>query len=150
MIGWIEFIFYIVPSTVTSQQTFDVVKTSWRFLQRNNFFVFEDVFKTCLQDIFLKTSWKLRKILKDVLKASWRRILQTRLEDVLEDEKLLHWRSIQDVLENRKCLLGAVWLWQSFVCNIVFSTYVQRWSFCSNRPAIAQVSVKWVEVVVRS
>ena len=74
-----------------------VVKTSSRRLQYNKFSstntswrCLQDVFKTYLQDVF------------------------RRLQDVLEDEKLLRWRHVedvfktwlQDVLKTYQCLLG--------------------------------------------
>ena len=43
----------------------------------------EDVFKTCLEDVFKTPS---AYVFQDVL--------QRRLEDVLEDEKFLHWRHV--------------------------------------------------------
>ena len=91
----------------------------------------EDVFKTSLvrlhQDIlslllyvhcylmFLKESWKrledvLRKRFEDVFKTSLEVVLQTCLEEVLGDEKLLHRRDLQDVLEKEKCLLALKYL----------------------------------------
>ena len=66
----------------TTQQTFagleDVLKASLRRLQRNNF-------------LPSMTSWRR------LAKMSWRR-----LEDVLEKEKLLRWRCLQDV--SKTCL----------------------------------------------
>ena len=54
------------------------VKTYWRRLQCNIFFVFQDVLQTRLEDV-----------------------LQRRLEDALEDENVLRWRRLEDVLENK-------------------------------------------------
>ena len=69
----------------------------------------------CLEDVLKKTSWK------HVLKTSWRRfledVLQTRLEDILKTSPSrlgrrnivtlkTFSRHLQDVLENKKCLLG--------------------------------------------
>ena len=47
------------------------------------------------------SSWRR---LEDALKTSEEDVLQTRLEDALEDENLLRWRRLEDVLQNRKCL----------------------------------------------
>ena len=75
-----------------------VFKTSWRGLQ--------DMSWRCLQHVFRVTIFY---VFQDVLKKSWRRfqdlsqdVLKTfsiRLQDVLEDEKLLRWRPLQDVLK---------------------------------------------------
>ena len=51
----------------------------------------EDVFKTCLQDVFSVTIFHLPRCLQDVFGR--------RLQDVLEDEKLLHWRHFEDVFK---------------------------------------------------
>ena len=59
-----------------------VFKTSSRRLQRNNFSS-SKTSSRCLQDVFAR-----------------------RLQDVLEDIKLLHWRHVEDVLKTNKCLLG--------------------------------------------
>ena len=90
-----------------SQQTFALVKTSWRRLQRNIFLSF----KTSSRHNCKTSSWRrleedvLQISLEDVLKTSSEEVLQTGLEDVLEDEKLLRWRRLQDISENKKCLL---------------------------------------------
>ena len=95
----------------------DVLKTSWRYLK----WYLQNVFKTKKQDVFLKTSWKrclanpfwgrFRKTpCKHVMKTSW-----ICLEDVLEDERLLRLRRLQDVLENKKSLWAAsTWLEKVF------------------------------------
>ena len=60
----------------------DVLKTCWRHLEdifRVTFFVFQDVFKTSLEDVFLKmcykyvlqTSWKTRNVYWDITKWNW-------------------------------------------------------------------------------
>ena len=127
--------------TVVTQQTFILMKTSWRRL--------EVVFHLCLQ----KTSWRL---LQNVLiktnmfafalrlqKRSWRRLgqdqyirlghtssrrlqdvlwevlktSQRRLQDVLDDIKLLRWRRVEDqqiFAENK------VWLKFGKVTTIVW------------------------------
>ena len=93
----------------------DVLKTFWTRPQRNILLSFktswgrlediiarrlkEDVLQIRLEDVFeevLKTS---RRRLEDVFgrglaNATWRR-----LEDVLEDEKLLRWKRLQDVFK---------------------------------------------------
>ena len=78
-----------------------------------HFVYLQDVFKTCLQDVFSVTIFRLPRRLQDVL----REVLKTssrRLQDVLEDVKLLRWRRVEDVfktcledvLKTNKCLLG--------------------------------------------
>ena len=59
----------------------DVLKTSWKR--------FEDVWGRCLEDVLGRR----------IANTSWRR-----LQEVLEDEKCY----AEDVLENKKCLLGLV------------------------------------------
>ena len=61
----------------------------------------EDVFKTCLEDVFNTSSAYQFFVFQDVFKTSWRH-----LEDVLEDEKLLRWRHLEDVLKT--CLQHAL------------------------------------------
>ena len=76
-----------------AQQTFVLVKTYWRHLQCNIFFVFQDILKTSWRHN-CKTSWRH---LEDVFKRSWKTksvTLKTSL------------RRLEDVLENKKCLLG--------------------------------------------
>ena len=72
------------------------------------------------EDIFLRTpanicwSWRrLQNVLSVTIFRLPRRfedVLQMRLKDVLEDEKLLRWRRLEDVLKmswgQTKCLLG--------------------------------------------
>ena len=106
----------------------DVLKISWRCLECNNFWSyktfwrrFEDVFKTCLQNVFQKCLQDVlaRRLLQDVLKMSCNYILKTswrRLEDVLEDKKMLHWRRLQYVFtKTTVCMVR-----QCFVQKIVF------------------------------
>ena len=70
-----------------------------------------------LQHVFSVTILRLPRRLEDVLKTSCKDVLKTswrplarRLEDVLEDEKLLRWRRLEDVLKTlwrqAKYLLG--------------------------------------------
>ena len=74
-----------------SQQTFvglkDVLKTSSRHILKTS--------STRLQH---NNFWSSKTSCKDVLKMSWRHLAR-RLEDVLEDENLLRWRCLQDVLK---------------------------------------------------
>ena len=70
-----------------------VLRTSSTRLQRDNF-------------TSSKTSWRrlegvFKTSCKEVLKTSWGPLAR-RLEDVLEDEKLLRWRRLQDVLSWRR------------------------------------------------
>ena len=61
--------FWEIPLQLTTQQTFVLVKTYWRRLQCNIFFIFQDV---------LKTSWRrLENVLKTSWKTSWRRFRKT-------------------------------------------------------------------------
>ena len=97
--------------------------------QRNNFFVFQDVFQKRLQDAFFKTS--SRRFQEDVV--------QLCLEDVLKDRKMLHWRRLQgrNILHGRRlqdvfktssvifyqdeCLLGSIIYAKQFF-HMFFST----------------------------
>ena len=79
----------------------------------------QDAFKTCLQDVFKTSSRRLQRSNFLSSKMSWRRFARC-LQDVLEDEKLLRWRCVEDVfktclqdvfrlqdaLKTNKCLLG--------------------------------------------
>ena len=83
----------------------DVLKTSWRRLQCNIFSLtrcLENVLKTSCE-VILKTSWRRfwKTYCKYVLKTSWRR-LRRRKSVTLKTS----WRRLEDVLENKKCLLG--------------------------------------------
>ena len=66
-----------------------VLKTSWRCLQ--------DKSLRRLQNVFSVTIFRLPRRPEDALKTSWRR-----LENVLEDKKLLRWRCLQDM--SSRCL----------------------------------------------
>ena len=73
-----------------------VFTTSWRHLQCNN---------------FLSSKASLRRVQETssgclVLVRCLQGVFAGRLEDVLEDEKLLRWRRLEDVLKTNKCLLG--------------------------------------------
>ena len=62
--------------------------SSWRLPRQ----FFQDVFKTCLQEVFLKAR------LEDILKtSSWK----PSGKDILKDEMLLRWRHLQDFLARR-------------------------------------------------
>ena len=82
-----------------------VSKTSWRRLQDMSLsHVFKTSSKRLQRNNFLssKTSWRH---LEDVFKTFSRRlehVFARRLEDVLEDKKLLRWRRVQDLF--KKCL----------------------------------------------
>ena len=70
-----------------------VFKTSSRRPQNKNFLSSKSSSKRlarCLQDVFAK-----------------------RLQDVLEEEKLLRWRRVEDVFKTNKCLLGNGFLIQN-------------------------------------
>ena len=82
-----------------------VFKKSWRCLERNNFLSSKTSSRR-LQDV----SW-------DVFKTSSKEVFKTpsrRLENVLENKKLLRWRRVEDVfktclqdfLKINECLLG--------------------------------------------
>ena len=77
LIGYLYLWMVIVwlPSKHSSwwRRTEDVLKTSWRRLQRNTFLSFKTSSWKCLEDV-LKTSWRRR-----LTDTSWRR-----LEDVFE------------------------------------------------------------------
>ena len=80
----------------------------------------------CLQNT-LKTSSRpvFETSSRHVLKTSWRRLQRNSFSfsNVLEDEKLLRWRRVEDVfktcledvLKTNKCLLGIFWFFQTFL-----------------------------------
>ena len=76
-----------------------VLRTSWRYLQRNNFSSCKYIFKTSwmhLQDMsfeyILKKSWKTRNCsVEDFFKTSWRHlqdVSRNRVSDVLKTNKM--------------------------------------------------------------
>ena len=77
----------------------DILKTSWRHALKTSvfsvtIFMFQDVFKKSLQDVF-KTSSRSLGIQKIVrLKTFWK---------CFQD---MSWRRLQDVFKTRKCFLG--------------------------------------------
>ena len=99
---------------LVTQQTFlifqDVFKTSWRRLQRNTF---------CLPWPLLKTSSR-------------------RLQNVLEDKKMLQRRRLEDVLKTSsvrlhqdECLLGNIcWFHNKILHYLCFSSYLQQNFLC--------------------
>ena len=64
----------------------------------------QEVFQTCLQEVFSVTIFRHRRRLQDVLEdvklLRWRRV-----EDVF-----MPWRPLQDVFKTNKCLLGYFWI----------------------------------------
>ena len=76
-----------------------VFKTSWRRLQDMSWRLLQHVFSVTIfrlprrLDYILNMSWR-----KDVLKMSWGHLASC-LEDVLEDEKLLRWRYLHNILK---------------------------------------------------
>ena len=68
-----------------------VSKTSWRRLQ--------DISSRCLEDVF---SWQF-SVFQDIFKMSCEISSLRRLEDVTEDQNLLLWRRVEDVLKTNVC-----------------------------------------------
>ena len=59
-----------------------------------------------LKDVVLKTSSAYQFfVFQDVLKTSWKHLAR-RLKDAFENEKLLLWRRLQDVLKTKKMFTG--------------------------------------------
>ena len=82
--------FFCLPRRLEDIIARRLANTSWRRLGRR------------LEDV-LKTSWRrLGRHLEDVLKTSWRRFRKTYCKCVLKTSS----RGLEDVLENKKCLLG--------------------------------------------
>ena len=99
-----------------------VLKMSSTLLQRNNF----SSSKTSWRRL-ANTFWRrLQDVLWDVFKTSSRRIWKMPpsrgFEDVLEDEKLLRWRSLEDVLEINNMFTGISALNHSLLRN--FNQYL--------------------------
>ena len=110
----------------------DVLKASWRQVLKTPWRHLEYVLKACLQDIF-------KTYLQDVFKTFSRRIQRNnfpsskmfsfktssrRFQDVLEDEKLLHWRRSQDVfktcIEDQQMFAGIQYPW---IHSVSFQMY---------------------------
>ena len=71
----------------------NVFKTSIRHVFKTSSRHVQDVFKTCLQDVSKTSSAKQFFVLQDVFKTSCK-MSSRRLQDVLEEEKLLRWRRV--------------------------------------------------------
>ena len=119
--------FFLIPFASESweepsQQTFILVKTYWRRFESLTFFVLQDILKTSWRRL-AKRSWKR---LEDVLKTFLEEVLQIRLEDIFKSS----WKTkncyAQDVLENKKCLLGCYF---ALINNIFFRTIMRLNSF---------------------
>ena len=92
----------------------------------------QDIFKTCLQDVYnFSPSRRFQDVFNTSSKTSSRL-----LQDVLEDEKLLHWRRFEDVL---KTCLEDVFKTSSRptnVCwNVVLLTYIEKKCFLNRSVA---------------
>ena len=141
-------------SSKTSSRSFarclqDVFKTSWKM---KNCYA-EDVFKTSLIHVFktssrhiFKTSSRglqrnnfsssktssrgFARCLQDVFKTSLRRLHKTssrRLEDVLEDQKLLRWRRVDDVFKTSWRPTNVCWEWIYFNEAFIIATNCCKW-----------------------
>ena len=73
---------------------------------QQTFVALQDVLKTSSKHVFKTSSTRLQRNNFSSSKTSWRRLANTswrhlarRLEDVLEDKKLLRWRRLEDVLK---------------------------------------------------
>ena len=100
-----------------------VFKTSWRHLQRNNFSSSKTSsrgFARCLQDVF-KTS------LIYVFKTSSRHVFKTSSQAVLEDEKLLLWRRVDDVFKTSWRPTNVCWEWIYFNEAFIIATNCCKW-----------------------
>ena len=93
----------ILPANIRLGE--DVLKTSWRWLQH----------------VFSVTSFCLLRRLQDIIarrlaSTSWRRLEDVlgRREDVLEDEKVLRWRCLQDVLKTAWRTRNVCWVRNHF------------------------------------
>ena len=102
--------FYMSYNPVNHRLDEDALKTSWRRLSSSSS---EDVCKTSWSR-WIYSSYSSSE---DVFEMSWSRpiylswsyVFKTssiRLQDILEDLKLLRWRSIEDVFKTKKYLLG--------------------------------------------
>ena len=109
-----------------SKRLEDVLKMSWRHFSRR----LDDVFKTSWQDVLRRLEdvwprriyWSWTRRLEDVfwrrkarasifvsIKTSWRRILETKMEDVFKaSSRRLH---------QNKCLLGIFIRWRICYCK---------------------------------
>ena len=97
----------------------NVFKTSSRHVFKTSS---KHVFKTSSRHVFKTSSRRPQRNNFSSSKTSSRRlqdVFARRLQDVLEDVKLLRWRSVEDVFNKR--LLGRVFKWQEDVNVIVIS-----------------------------
>ena len=70
----------------------------------------QDVFKTCLEDIFdTSSAWQFF-VFQGVFKRSWRHVLKTSWRHILKTSwrplANMSWRHLQDVLETNKMVTG--------------------------------------------
>ena len=92
------------------------------------------VFKACLQDVFNVTIFRLPKCLQDFFKTSSRRLARCfqdvfarRLQDVLEDKKLLHWRHVEDVFKASSRPTNVCWaVWQRGIFRLSLIRNMQK------------------------
>ena len=121
LIGYLYLWMVIVwlPSKHSSwwRRTEDVLKTSWRRLQRNTFLSFKTSSWKCLEDV-LKTSWRRR-----LTDTSWRRledVLRGRFENIMKTS----WRC----LWKRSCkhVLKTSWKMKNCYAEDVFKTPSRR------------------------
>ena len=90
---------------VEPQQTFLVFQDVFSV----TLFVFQDVIKTYLQDVFLK---RLQDVFKTFCKTCLQDVLQLYLQDVLEDKKCYTedvFKTSSVRLHQDECLLGHLW-----------------------------------------
>ena len=103
------------------QQTFVLVKTSWRRLQRNIFLSF----KTSSRHNCKTSSWRrleedvLQISLEDVLKTSLEEVLQTGLEDVLKTSWKMKSCYAEDVFKTSRKTRNVCWgiSWKPYDCS---------------------------------
>ena len=89
---------HLLVLKTSSTSSRHVLKTSSTRVQRNNFTSSKKSWRR-LEDV-------LQRRFEDVLKTPWRPLAR-RLEDVLEDEKLLRWRRLEDM--SWRCLEDMYW-----------------------------------------
>ena len=97
-----------------------VLKTSSRHVfKKSSRHVFKSssrhVFKTCLQHVFSVTIFRLLRLLKDVLKTSWK-TKNCYVEDVLKTSSRHVLKTSSRRLKTNKCLLG-LFPQSSFICS---------------------------------
>ena len=111
---WLDPLVCNVTHSLCPSKHFLFSKTSWRRLEdvfSVALFVFhlQYVFLKCLQDVFRTSSRRLQ----DVFARHLAIMSSRRLQDTLEDKKMLHWRRLEDAfktslvrLHQDECLLG--------------------------------------------